>query len=71
MMINTENNNTAGSKKGVPRWAWGLLVMALAVGVFLIRPAANSDSGSGQEVAAVSNLPKLVDLGAYEFQTHR
>jgi thioredoxin 1 len=53
----------------IPRWVWVLVVAAMAIGVYLIRPAADSQleiggpaAETGRQVA--ESLPRLVDLGA-------
>ena len=50
----------------IPRWVWALLVVALAVGVYLIRPAARSgqEMETGGQAVVEGQLPRLVDLGA-------
>jgi thioredoxin 1 len=54
---------TQTSRK-IPSWVWVLVVAVLAVGVYLVRPAANSDADAGPQAAADGALPRLVDLGA-------
>jgi thioredoxin 1 len=41
-----------------------LIVVALAVGIYLVRPAAQSDSEGDLPAVADGALPRLVDLGA-------
>ncbi len=47
------------------RWIWVLVVAAVAVSVFLMRPAARNGPKEVDGPAAIeSTLPRLVDLGA-------
>jgi thioredoxin 1 len=49
----------------VRRWIWVLAVVALAVGVYALRPAASSGpEAESSGAAGAAALPKLVDLGA-------
>ena len=41
-----------------------LVVAALAVGVYMMRPAANSEADADPQAVADGALPRLVDLGA-------
>lgn len=51
-----------------PRWVWAIVVIALAVGVYLMRPAARTGTdGPEPDTAgteAIASLPRLLDLGA-------
>jgi len=48
----------------VPSWVWVVIVAALGVGIYLVRPAAHSDSEGGPSAVTDGALPRLVDLGA-------
>jgi thioredoxin 1 len=61
-MTKTSEEFASPSRK-IPRWAWVLVVVALAVGVYLVRPAAQSGPEENLQ-AADGTLPRLVDLGA-------
>jgi thioredoxin 1 len=67
-MSNHQNEGKNRMPPKLPRWTLALVVVALAVGVYLARPAArsgNEDSGepdTGTET--VASLPRLLDLGA-------
>jgi len=63
-MTESQNERTSRSRAGIPRWIWLLAVVAMAVGVYVMRPAANSGSDAAVDGAAVVGLPRLVDLGA-------
>jgi thioredoxin 1 len=54
---------TATSRR-IPSWVWVLVVAVIAVGIFLVRPAARSDSDVGLQTTADGALPRLLDLGA-------
>jgi thioredoxin 1 len=47
-----------------PRWAFGLVVLAIAVGVFMMRPALHPRFDADESVAAAVDMPRLVELGA-------
>jgi len=47
-----------------PRWLIVLIVVAVAGTVYIMRPAADTDTAAVPEPAAVTALPRLVDLGA-------
>jgi thioredoxin 1 len=67
-MPDHKDNETARSAARIPRWIFALVIVALAVGVYMMRPAAHSRQGldgqadTGPE--AVADLPRLLDLGA-------
>ncbi len=70
-MTEPQDERTDRPRAGIPRWIWLLTVVALAVGVYVMRPAANSGSEADVDGAAVvagqqsvAALPRLVDLGA-------
>ena len=63
-MTEPQDELTSRPRAGIPRWIWLLTVVALAVGVYVMRPAANSGSDAVVDGAAVVGLPRLVDLGA-------
>ena len=76
-MREPQDERTSRPKARIPRWIWALAVVALAVGVYVMRPAANSGSNADTDGAAiaagqqsvdeqqsVAALPRLVDLGA-------
>ena len=70
-MTEPQDERTSRPRAGIPRWIWLLTVVALAVGVYVMRPAANSGSNADTDAAAiaagqqsVAALPRLVDLGA-------
>ncbi len=48
----------------VPRWVWVLAVVALAVGVYMMRPAAHTGPEVDGQAGVDGGLPRLVDLGA-------
>ena len=62
-MMNSPEGKTRSSG-GVPPWAWVLLVAALAVGVYLVRPAAHTGPEVDGQAVVEGDLPRLVDLGA-------
>ena len=47
-----------------PRWAFGLVVIAIAVGVFMMRPALHPKFDDGPQETTAVVLPRLVELGA-------
>lgn len=47
-----------------PRWAFGLVVIAIAVGVFMMRPALHPRFDEEPQDAVAAELPRLVELGA-------
>ena len=47
-----------------PRWAFGLVVIAIAVGVFMMRPALHPRFDEEPQDTVASELPRLVELGA-------
>jgi len=70
-MTEPQDELTSRPRAGIPRWIWLLTVVALAVGVYVMRPAANSGSEADTDAAAIAAdqqsaaaLPRLVDLGA-------
>ena len=48
--------------RGFPRWILAIVIVAVAVGIYVLRPAA--ESGAGKDGTTESTLPRLVDLGA-------
>jgi thioredoxin 1 len=50
--------------RNTPAWVWVLVIAALAVGVYLVRPAAQSGTDADTQAEADGTLPRLVDLGA-------
>lgn len=63
----TERDNGDYGSRRVPRWIWAVLVAVVAVGVYLVRPAAQDGTATdGPTVVAEAAvaLPRLVDLGA-------
>jgi len=67
-MSEHQDDGTTRSTARIPRWIFALVIVALAVGVYMMRPAANSRQGlDGQDATgteAVADLPRLLDLGA-------
>jgi len=67
-MSEHQDDGTTRSAAGIPRWIFALVVVALAVGVYMMRPAAHSQRGvDGQdatESGTIAALPRLLDLGA-------
>ena len=67
-MNNHQNDGKTRTGAKLPRWTLALVVIALAAGVYLTRPAARSgkedlgEPDTGTE--AVASLPRLLDLGA-------
>ncbi len=55
-----------GNRKTMARLGAALAVVAVAVTVFFLRPAADAPAsgGAGVETAVVAGLPRLLDLGA-------
>jgi len=66
-MNERRNEGTARWTARLPRWVWVAVVAAVAVGVYLVRPAARSqpqpEVGETSPAAAAA-LPLLLDLGA-------
>jgi len=68
----TEHDDKQANKRntGVSRLIWIVAVGALAVGVFLLRPAADRERATEEQVTAAADqdasraLPRLLDLGA-------
>jgi thioredoxin 1 len=63
-MTEHQDEGTTRSPGRFPRWIWVLVVVALAVGVYLVRPAANSQPEMAGQADVEGRLPRLVDLGA-------
>jgi len=67
-MPDHKDDGTTRPAARIPRWIFALVIVALAVGVYMMRPAAHSRQGlDGQaatEQEAVAALPRLLDLGA-------
>ena len=67
-MTDHRNNGMNRTATGLPRWILVLVVVAVAVGVYLMRPAAQSPADDLSQAAASSeataDLPLLLDLGA-------
>lgn len=55
-----------GNRKTMARLGAALAVVAVAVTVFFLRPAADAPAsgGAGDETTVVAGLPRLLDLGA-------
>ncbi len=62
-MTETRNGSNARAGTGSRRWLWALVIVAVAVGVYLTRPAAQSGP-QADTVDTDAALPRLVDLGA-------
>lgn len=52
------------TRKPFPRWIWAVALLAVAIGVYATRPAANNDDTPNAVAEVSGNIPRLVDLGA-------
>jgi thioredoxin 1 len=56
--------NRQQSTRTFPRWIWAVGLVAVAVGVYAMRPAASGDDTPDAGAEVHGNIPRLVDLGA-------
>lgn len=64
-MSSNGSKGTKGTLAGAGRWILALAIIGLAVGVYVLRPAAGEDrSVAANQAAATVALPRLLDLGA-------
>ena len=52
------------AKKTFPRWIWAVALLAVAIAVYAMRPAANNDDATVAVADQAVGIPRLVDLGA-------